>query len=236
MKTDLPAAINDTMRRLILAIICAAISACSDDANDPIGFSQEELSPVVTFTHSNKLVRISNTNSGLWTNDKALNANGGEIPGKSTKGFGSVIDSSGNGKYQVTILISKWIGDGEIDYVIPNIGLEIIKPETFKSIFTTGQRLYARNANPINTTNEVVIQYFDENATSWSSCYQGNYYSTPSYSELQPSSSFIITRSMPIGTDSIFVEAKFKARLYKNETEYFTINDGYFKGSFYRKP
>jgi hypothetical protein len=90
--------------------------------------------------------------------------------------------------------------------------------------------------NPVSTTDEVMIQYFDENATSWSSCYLGNYYSTPSYSELQPSSSFIITRSMPLGDDSVFVEARFKARLYKNETEYFVVNDGYFRGSFFRRP
>lgn len=219
-----------------LIIICSSIFACSDDDNGPIGFSQEELSPVVMFTHGNKRVKISNTNTGLWTNGKALNERDEEIQGKSTKGFGSVIDSSGNGRYQVTVVISKWVSDDEIDYVIPNIFFDVIKPEIFKSIFPTGKRLYARNANPINTTNEVLIQYSDENATYWSSCYQGNYYSTPTYSELQPSSNFTITRSMPIGTDSIFVEVKFKARLYKNETEYFAINDGYFRGSFYRKP
>jgi hypothetical protein len=96
--------------------------------------------------------------------------------------------------------------------------------------------LYARNGYQISTTDEVLIEYFDENATRWSTCYQGNYYSTPPYSELQPSSSFTITRSMPFGTDSVFVEAKFKARLYKNETEYHVVDDGYFKGYFYRKP
>jgi hypothetical protein len=218
-----------------LTIICSSVFSCSDDDNNT-GFSNGELSPVVTFTQNNRHLEISNANSGLWTSARALNEQGDEMQEKTSKGFGSVIDSNGNGHHQVTILISKWVSDDEIDYIIPNIFIAVIKPETFKSIFTTGKRLYARNGNPINTTNEVLIEYFDENATRWSSSYQGNYYSTPSYGELQPSSNFTITRSMLIGTDSIFVEARFKVRLYKNETEYFVVNDGYFKGWFYRKP
>jgi hypothetical protein len=224
------------MKNLIgLTIICSSIFACSDD-DGPVGFSQDELSPVVMFTHNNRLVKISTTNTGLWTSDKALDENGEQIDGKLTKGFGSVMDSSGNSRYQVTVLINKRVSDDDIESVIPTIFLEVIKPDMFKSIFTTGKRRYARNMNPTSTTDEVMIQYFDKNATSWSSCYLGNYYSTPSYSELQPSSSFIITRSMPLGDDSVFVEARFKARLYKNETEYFVVDDGYFKGSFFRRP
>jgi hypothetical protein len=224
------------MKQLIfLIIIASCILACSDDDGTG-GFTQDELSPVAMFTHNNTPINISNDNSGLWTSGKALNENGEEVQGKLTKGFGSVIDPNGNSRHQVTVLISKWVSEDEIDYVIPNIYLEVIRPETFKSIFTTGKRLYAKNAHPIYTTNEVVIEYFDENATHWSSSYQGNFYTTPSYKALQPSSSFTITRSMALGTDSVFVEAKFKARLYKNETEYFDVSDGYFKGMFYRKP
>jgi hypothetical protein len=225
------------MRLLIfLIIICSCILGCSYDDIGSLGFSQEELSPVVMFTHNNKRVKISNNNSGEWTSGSAQDDKGVQIQGKSTKGFGSTIDSSGNGRYQVTILISKWVSDDDIDYVMPNTFLQIIKPEIFKSIFATGKKLYARNASPITTTNEVSIEYFDENATRWSSGYQGNFYLTPSYEVLQPSSDFTITRSMSRGTDSIFVEGKFKVRLYKNETEYFQINDGYFRGTYYRKP
>ena len=224
------------MRQLFLLVfICCSIFACSDGDSGSVGFSNEELSPVITFTHGNKLVKISNANSGSWTSSNAVNVNGEVIQGKSTKGFGSVIDSSGNGRYRFEIVVSKWVSDDEIEYVLPNVFLEVIKPEVFKNIFTTGDRLYARYGYQITTTDEVLIEYFDENVTRWSSCYQGDF-SAPPYSELQPSSSFTITRSMPFGTDSIFVEAKFKARLYKNKTEYQLVNDGYFKGYFYRKP
>lgn len=217
-----------------LIIILACFFACSDDDNP--GFSQDELSPVVTFTHNGQRVEISNINSGLWTSGKALNEEGEEVDGKTAKGFGSVIDAISNGRNQVTVLISRWVSDDEIDYIMPNLSLAIIKPETFKNIFTRGPRLYARNSNPVNTTNEVAIEFTDQDGTYWSSSYQGNYYSTPSYAALQPSSSFTITRSMPLGNDSVFVEAKFKVRLYKNVTEYVEINDGYFRGSYYRKP
>jgi hypothetical protein len=39
--------------------------------------------------------------------------------------------------------------------------------------------------------------------------------------------SFILTRSMPFGTDSVFVEIKFKCRMYKNTGEHFDIKDGF---------
>jgi hypothetical protein len=225
------------MRQLLfLTLICSSICACSDDDKGTIGFSKEELSPVVTFTYSKKRLAMSNTNSGLWTGGKAIDEYGQEIQGKSTRGFGSTIDSSGTNKFAVTITISRWVSPDEVDYVMPNGLFDVIKPDVFKSIFSAGKRLYAKNGYGITTTNEVLIEFFDENAIRWSSCYLGNYYSTPSYSELQPSSNFTITRSMPVGQDSIFVEAKFKARLYKSETSYYVINDGYFKGYFYRRP
>lgn len=46
---------------------------------------------------------------------------------------------------------------------------------------------------------------------------------------------FTIERRMPFGDNSVFVEIKFKARLYKTVSEYVDINDGHFKGFFYRR-
>lgn len=174
-------------------------------------------------------------NGPMFTSGSALNEKGEQIEGIKTKGFASVIDSIGNGRYQFTLLISKWISEEDIEYTTSNGYIEVIKSETFQNIFTRGERLYAKNANPINTTDEVLIEYTDENGVYWGSSYQGNFYSTPSYSSLQPSASFNITRRMPFGNDSVFVEAKFKVRLYKNTSEYFEINDGYFRGFYYRK-
>jgi hypothetical protein len=207
------------MKRIFLLIIaCYTVFACSDDDNTSVGFSQEELSPVAIFTHNNKSLKISGISGASWTSSPALNEKGEEIPGMKTKGFGSTIDSSGNG-YWFEVRISKWVNDDEVEYANHPF-IEVVKPQTFKSIFTPGKRVYAKS----NYTDEVLIDYSDENSTHWRSSYQGDL-----------DSHFTIIRSMSIGTDSCFIEAKFKVRLYNNVFEYIDINDGYFKGYYLRR-
>lgn len=206
--------------------------ACSKDEPAPMGFSNDEFEPLVTFTHNGQNILISNTNSGLWTNHVARDEQREEIDGLKTKGFGSVSSSDDNGRFM--LLISRWITEDEIDYVLRVTYFEVLKTAIFENIFSPGKRQYARNVFPIFTSDEVLLEFTDKDSNNWQSSFRGNTRNTPPYNELQPSADFEITRSMAFGSDSILVEAKFKARLYKNESEYFEINDGYFRGYFFR--
>ena len=222
---------------MIIAIFCSSILACKDDDSDysGIGFSSKERSPVVTFTINGEGVRISNTCTGLWTNNDAMNEVGEVFPEKTTKGFGSVLDSGLDGKQQVTVLISKWVTEDDIDAESSTSFDNVVEPAVFRKIFNPGGRNYAVEAYQVTTYDEVNIEYTDENGTRWSTSFMGNFDNRPSHSELQPSSKFSIIRSMPMGKDSVLVEARFKARFYKSEKEYVVVSDGYFKGFFYRK-
>jgi|GEM_PF-5916657 len=223
-------------RLIILAIASTIIFSCSDNNKPANTFSPDELSPVFKFTYNNKTVEIVNSNCGCWwSSDRAQNIGGPEMDGLMTKAFGSMSGAQPDDPDYAIVEISRWVSDDDIDFTIPIISIDVVKTSTFQDIFKVGSRLYARGADPIQTTDEVVIQYTDEDKTEWSSSYMGNYYATPSYNTLQPSSNFEITRSLPIGSDSVFIEARFKARLYKNTRDYIDVTDGYFKGYFKRR-
>jgi hypothetical protein len=241
--SDLLEAIYYKMSRNIswVFILLTILYSCNKD--NGLAFSADEITSTCNFDIGNNTI-IFTQNAYNIRNDRARDDQGEDIAGIFNKGYITDFrtpDNSYKGKNSLSIQINRWINKSDTDLDSSGIWVEdVLRMPQFIKIFDPGLRLFAKNGSPTQKTDEISIQYFNNENEFWSSAFPGNYFNTPDYESLQPNGYFEIMRSQQINDDSVFVEGKFSVRLYNVisgnwKNDYLDIENGYFKGYYSRR-